>query len=412
MSKKWSLLIFLCAIFVLYTIDRALLGLLAVPIQNETGISNVRFGVLSAAIFWTYSICVPFSGVAGDRFNRARFIGIAAVTWSVMTFLAGFATGFWSLFFLVSVAIVGPQTMYGPSANALLAEYHTKTRTMALSCHQAAFYTGWFVSGAAVSAILACLGSWRWAFRIFGLVGFVIGLAFLLRSSAYTMPAAVAKKGPSLKTSLKAFFGCKTAMLISVCYVTEVFVSYAYCTWGTKFVAQKFNIPSSQAGTGVMFYLYAASFVAILIAGWLTDRYVGRYPRFRLALSTGALALTLPALYLFGMGSSLPQVWVGSALLGAMLGVIGANQFTALFDVVPSDCRSGAIGFLNVIAGFVGSLSPIILGSLSQTYGLKGFEMGFAAMAVVQVIPIVALLMAVFVTFRHDLIITSNLERK
>ena len=111
MKGKWTLLAFLCAIFVTYTVDRALLGILAVPIQEETGISNVRFGVLSAAIFWTYSVCVPFSGLAGDRFNRARIIGFAAVAWSAMTLLAGFASGFWSLLLLVSVAICAPQTL-------------------------------------------------------------------------------------------------------------------------------------------------------------------------------------------------------------------------------------------------------------------------------------------------------------
>lgn len=145
--SKWGMLCFLCGLFVLYTIDRAMLGLLAVPIQQETGLSDVKFGILSAAIFWTYAVCVPFSGLAGDRFDRAKLIGIASIAWSAMTFLAGFANGFWSLFLLVSVAIAAPQTLYGPSANALLAEQHKDTRTIALSCHQAAYYVGWFVSG-------------------------------------------------------------------------------------------------------------------------------------------------------------------------------------------------------------------------------------------------------------------------
>ena len=105
------LLAFLCGIFVTYTVDRALLGLLAIPIQEETGLSNVKFGVLSSAIFWTYALAVPFAGLAGDRFNRVRLIGFAAMAWSAMTFLAGFAGGFWSLLVLVSFAVVVPQTI-------------------------------------------------------------------------------------------------------------------------------------------------------------------------------------------------------------------------------------------------------------------------------------------------------------
>ena len=180
--SKWGMLCFLCGLFVLYTIDRAMLGLLAVPIQQETGLSDVKFGVLSAAIFWTYAVCVPFSGLAGDRFDRAKLIGIASIAWSAMTFLAGFANGFWSLFLLVSVAIAAPQTLYGPSANALLAEQHKDTRTIALSCHQAAYYVGWFVSGASVAAVTALCGSWRGSFFVFGSLGLLVGTMFLLWS--------------------------------------------------------------------------------------------------------------------------------------------------------------------------------------------------------------------------------------
>ena len=409
MKNKWTLLAFLCAIFVTYTVDRALLGILAVPIQNETGISNVKFGVLSAAVFWTYSVCVPFSGLAGDRFNRARLIGLAAVAWSLMTVLAGFATGFWSLLLLFSVAICAPQTMYGPSANALVAEYHRETRTVALSCHQAAYYTGWFVSGAAVAGVLALFGSWRWAFFVFGTVGLVIGAAFLWYSRAIGRKDEVSGSSrPSgkqtVRQSLLAFFGCRTALLVAVCYVTQVFVGYGYSAWGPKFVAQKFGLSPEQAGTGVMFWHYASAFAAILLAGVVTDRFVGKNPRFRLALSAGAAFLTIPLLVLFGTSSSLGVVWASAAFLGAMLGVIGANQFTMIFDVVPSCFRSGSIGFLNVIAGLVGSTAPIALGALSQRMGVRGFELGFASMAGVEALAVLALLAAAALTFRGDFI--------
>ena len=403
MPGKWKLLAFLCAIFVTYTIDRALLGILAVPIQEETGISNVRFGILSAAIFWTYSICVPFSGLAGDRFNRARIVGFAAVAWSAMTLLAGFAGGFWSLLLLVSVAICAPQTMYGPSANALVAEYHRESRTVAMSCHQAAYYTGWFVSGAAVSGLLAVFGSWRWAFFAFGTLGLVLGAGFLWWTRKTASSAAIRQSGkPTIRQSLRAFFGCRTALLVAVCYVAEVFVGYGYSAWGPKFIAQKFALTPARAGTGVMFWHYASAFAAILAAGFVTDRFVRRMPRFRMALSTAALLLSIPSLILFGMGGSLPLVWFSAAFLGAMIGVVGANQFTMVFDVVPSEFRSGAVGFLNVIAGLVGSLAPILLGGLSARLGVKGFEIGFASMAAVQLMAVVALVPAMAVTFRKD----------
>ena len=417
MKDKWLLLVFLFAIFVTYTVDRALLGLLAVPIQKELGLTNSQIGVLSAAVFWTYSACVTFSGLAGDLFNRAKIIGFAAVAWSAMAIFAGCATGFWSLFVLFSIAICAPQTLYGPSANALVAEYHKETRTIALSIHQAAYYTGWFLSGVVVAAVLAWFGSWRAAFFVCGTAGLVFGTAFLVwqrcgglkgggakTAQAAVAQAAAAAEKPTLKKSILAFFGCRTALLTSVCYVTQVAVGYGYSVWGPKFVAQKFNISPAQAGTGVMFWHYAAAFAAIVAAGFVTDRLVKRNPRFRMFLSAGAVVGTIPALVLFGVSDVLWVVWASAAFLGAMIGVIGANQFTMVFDVVPSAYRSGSVGFLNVMAGLIGSLAPIMLGNLSQSYGIPGFEKGFAAMAGVEVFALVTLLAAAVFTYNRDVI--------
>ena len=405
MKNKWAILAFLCGIFVIYTVDRALLGILAIPIQNETGLNDVQLGVLNSAIFWTYALVVPFAGLAGDRFDRVRLIGLAVIAWSAMTLIAGFASGFWSLFLLVSFAIVVPQTIYSPTASALIASLHKETRTVAMSCHQAAYYTGWFVSGAAVAGLIALFGTWRAAFFAFGALGLIVGIVFLFiagRAGSSSAPVDRRSGGSSFRESVRAFWGCPSALLAGAAYVAEVFVGFGYSAWGPKFVAVKFNISPGAAGTGVMFWHYAVSFVAILVTGVVTDRLVRKCPRFRLVLSMAAMAACIPALVLFGLADALPVVWIAAALFGAMRGVFGANQFTNVFDVVPAANRSAAIGFLNIIAGFVGSLAPIFIGWLSHTRGVRGFEIGFASMGVVQALAIAALLCSCLFTFERN----------
>ncbi len=405
MRNKWVILSALCVLFVIYTIDRALLGLLAIPIQQETGMTNVRFGVLTSAIFWTYALVAPFSGLAGDRFNRSRLIGFAAITWSFMIFLVGFADGFWTLLLLASIAVVIPQTLYSPTASAFIASLHKETRTVAMSCHQAAYYMGWFISGAVVAGIVAFFGTWRAAFFTLGALGIVAGVVFLLltaRPSAGSNAAAVVQK-PLLKDSLRAFWGCRSALLAGVGYITLSFVGFGYSVWGPKFIANKFSISAAAAGTGVMFWHYAAAVASILVAGVVTDKFITRFPRFRLLMAIGALLVAIPAMLLFAFGSMLVVSFAGAALLGAMFGVLGANQFTNLFDVVPAAHRAVTIGFLNVVAGLVGSLAPLMLGALSQRYGQAGFEWGFAAMGgLAFVLSIMAFLVSYFFTFYHD----------
>jgi MFS family permease len=162
---------------------------------------------------------------------------------------------------------------------------------------------------------------------------------------------------------------------------------------------------AAAAGTGVMFWHYAASFAAILIAGFVTDRFVERFPRFRLGMAVSAFVLAFPTLFLFSFGETPVIAFAGAALLGVMWGVLGANQFTNIFDVIRSEFRAGAIGFLNVVAGLVGSLSPMFLGWLSQKYGVRGFEIGFSAMGIMLLVPVLAFLISFFITFRKDRVI-------
>ena len=404
----WSTLLFLCGLFFVYTVDRAFLGLLAIPIQQETGIGDLQFGVLNSAIFWSYALCVPFAGLVGDRFDRRKVIGVAAVLWSVMTLLAGFAGGFWSLLLLVSVAITVPQTFYGPAANPLIAETYGHVKTTAMSLHQAAFYSGWFASGAVVAALLSLFGSWRSAYFVFGTLGIVLGLVFLLRTSRKpnpVRPAIEQSNNPNnrtIKQSLLAFFGCPSALLAASGYVLMVFVACGYCAWGPKFVAQKFSLSPAAAGTGVMFWHYAAAFVSILLAGVATDRFVRRWPRFRLALQVSVLVLAAPLLTLFGLAPSVTLTFVAAAAYGLLRGLFEANQFMSIFDVVPPSFRASAIGFTNVLAGTIGALSPVILGALSQKQGVRGLELGFSLLGLALLLAAGLMSISLFFTFRKD----------
>ena len=406
MRNKWALLAFLCATFVIYTIDRALLGPLAIPIQKDTGITDVQFGVLNAAVFWTYAAVVPFAGYAGDRFDRLKLIGLASVVWSAMTVLAGFSTGFWSLLLLIAVAVTAPQTFYSPAAAALIASRHRETRTVAMSCHQAAFYAGWFLSGVSVAAILAWLGSWRAAYFVFGGMGLLLGVVFLVaESSGVDMQRArcpLPQEKTSFAASLRAFFGCPSAVIAALGHVAFTTVAFGYSAWGPKFVALKFNLTPGKAGAGVMFWHFAVAFVAILLAGVVTDRFVGRYPRFRLALQTVALLAAAPLLGLFGFSPALIGVWIAAAAFGFAKGLFEANSFNSLFDVVSPAYRSSAVGFLNVLSGVIGSSAPIFLGAMSQSKGVRGLEIGFAVLGGFLLLACALMCLSLFFTFKRD----------
>lgn len=401
---KWKQLAFLCAIFVVYTVDRAMPGPLALSIQNDVGINDIQFGVLNAAVFWAYAAFVPVAGFLGDRCDRSTLIGVASVVWSAMTLLAGTASGFWSLLLLVSVAITVPQTFYAPAAAGLIASRHVETRGIAMSLHQAAFYVGWMVSGFAVAAVLSTWGSWRVAYFLFGAVGLLLGGFFLVasrRGGRDAERAAVCGK-PGFVESFMVFFGCPSAVLAALGHVSLTFATFGYCAWGPKFVAEKFAVSAGVAGSGVMFFHFASAFAAILAAGFVTDIFVRRYPGFRLALQSAALIAAAPAFFLFAYSGSIAGVWCAAAWLGVAKGAFEANSFNSVFDVVDKRFHASAVGYVNVLAGVIGSAAPILVGWMSQRNGTRGMETGFAVLGAVLLASSALTLCSLFLTFKRD----------
>ena len=385
MTRKWVTLAFLCFAFFFYMSDRQLFGLLVPLIQEDTGLSKLQIGLVDTVLYWIVAVMMPFSGFAGDRWPRTRVIAIAILGWGVLTLLTGFAGGLLGFVFLRSVLCTSVQTFYGPSAYALMADEHKTTRTTALSLHQGAMYTGMLVSGALVAVILAKFGSWRWVYFLFGGATILVGVAFAAvfwRDGR--MSAASQKK--SIAQGMKAFFCNPAALCAGAGYVALIFAANACMSWAPTFIAEKFSLDVGTVGKGVMFGPNLAAMVTVLSAGFVTDFFVRRFPRFRLGVQIAALCCGVPLFAAFGFA---PSAGVCFAMLvgwGIVRGLFQSNTFTSIFDVVPPESRASAVGFVNVFAYIIGSFAPVLFGFISHRWGVKGFEIGFASLGALLVV--------------------------
>ena len=377
--KKWLTLAFLCLAFFFYMSDRQLFGLLVPLIQEDTGLSKLQIGMVDTVLYWVVALMMPLSGFAGDRWPRARMISVAILGWGAFTFATGFAGGLAGFVLLRSVACTGMQTFYGPSAYALVADGHKTTRTTALALHQGAMYTGMLVSGALVAVILAKLGSWRWVYFLFGGATVLVGVAFAAvfwrdgRMSA-------APRRTSVADGMKAFFCNPAALCAGAGYVALIFAANACMSWAPTFIAEKFSLDVGTVGKGVMFGPNLAAMVTVLSAGFVTDLFVRRFPRFRLGVQIAALCCGVPLFAVFGFAPSAGVCFATLVGWGIVRGLFQSNTFTSIFDVVPARSRASAVGFVNVFAYMIGSFAPVLFGFVSHRWGVKGFEVGFASL--------------------------------
>ena len=421
-AYKWLLIAMLSGAFFFHQADRALFGLLTIPIQDELKLTDVQIGWINTTLSWTLAAMTVVAGFLGDRFSRKWIITLSLIAWSLMTVCMGFIGGFVGALFFRSIATGVGESFYAPSAYALIAVHHKETRSVALSIHQAALYIGLMVSGLIVAWMLGFLGTWRNVFIAFGVAGCALGISFIWllkdakergtgngerKLTQSPNPPIPQSSNPSILHSLRAYFCNPSALCATAGFVAIVFVNNAYLFWAPKFAAEKFAIGVGEAGKGVMLWHHLFAFGAILLGGVVTDRLVGRFPRFRLGFQILALLCGAPMLLGIGLAPSFTTLLVAASAYGVFRGFFEVNTHASLFDVVPPAYRSTAVGLLNMIAFFFGGLSGVAMGALSHRWGVHGFEFGFGVMAGAYVIGALLMAFSFFFTFKQNRIIES-----
>ncbi|MBR0506704.1 MAG: MFS transporter [Kiritimatiellae bacterium] len=443
-AYKWFLIAMLSFAFFFHQADRALFGLLTIPIQDELNRTGGQMGWINGALFATLAVMTPIAGFCGDRFSRKWLITGSLIFWSITTACMGFVgdfhvlglviPAFLSVMFFRSIATGGGESFYAPSAYALIAVHHKETRSVALSIHQAALYIGLMTSGALVGWILHALkgsawvakhfgelGFWRPVFIIFGSLGFLLGVGFIFflrekgddgdKGDGGDKRVDCKAKGekPPLIEGLKAFFCNPSALLASGGFIAIVIANNVYMSWAPKFVAEKFaaelgdkTAAVASAGNGTMLWHHVFAFAAIMAGGFLTDAFVKQFPRFRLLVQGMALFLGAPMLVWFGLAPNLISTWVAVAAYGVFRGLFEVNTHASLFDVVAPKYRSTAVGLMTMLAFFLGALAPVLMGYLYDAWGLRGFEVGFAIIGGVYAVGGALMLVSFFFTFNRD----------
>lgn len=393
-NYKWVTLALLSGAFFFHQADRALFGLLTIPIQEDLHLTDLQIGWVNTALFCTLALTTPFAGVLGDRFSRKWIITFSLLFWSLMTACTGLVGGICGLIFFRSVATGGGESFYTPSAFALLAAHHKETRSIAFSIHQSSLYVGLMFSGALVAWALHLFGGWRPVFFAFGGLGFLLGIVFCFalkdkveRIEKVEKVEKVGKGERGLGAAMRAFFFNPAAICAMGGYQAAVFANNAYMCWAPKFMVRKFEgLSVGAAGFGTMFWHHVAALVAILVGGFLTDRIVRRNPKCRPLMQALTLVLGAPMLLWVGFSPTVASAWMAVGAYGVFRGLTEVNTHPSLFDVIEPRFRSTAEGLMNLIVFLVGSTAPLMMGALSDRYGVRGFEIGFAVLGAVYVL--------------------------
>ena len=404
---KWWVVAMLGGAYFFHQADRAIFGVLVPYIQSDLALTERQLGHVNTVLFLTIAVVTFVAGFLGDRFDRKRIITGSLIFWSVATMGLGFASSFVAVVMLRSVATGGGESFYGPSAMSLLASHHRETRSLAFSIHQAALYLGLMLSGVLALRVLDVVGTWRRVFVAFGAAGLILGVSylFLMRPDARddVRRAGGKPEGASLAESFRAFFACPSALLATTGFIAICCVNNTYITWAPKMFHERFGLDGATAGAHAMFYHHLVAFGAILAGGWLTDRFVARFPRFRLGFQICALLLGAPALLLIGRCGTFAAAMAMTAAYGLFRGLFEVNTHASVFDVVPARHRASVVGFMLLLAMGLGALfSGELMGWVFSSFGERAYSVAFALMGGTYALAALLMSVSFFFTFRRD----------
>ena len=400
---KWEVLALLWIAYLLNQADRQIFNVVLPLIRADLDLTDTQVGFIATTFNLVFAILVPISGYLGDRISRKKVLTFSILLWSAATMLSGLSNGLLMFILFRSTATGMGEAMFGPANYAMIADYHKKTRAVAMGIHQTAYYIGIIASGLIAGYVGERYG-WRNAFYIFGSIGVIHGfiLLFRLKDKPKENDHELANTGQpqiSFIESIKVLFKVPTAWILTIGFSGLIFVLTGYLTWTPDYLHETFSMNLASAGFHSMFYTHIAAFFGVLIAGSISDKLAVRNPANRILLQSVGLLAAAPFIVLMGQSTTLVAVYIGFAGFGFMRAFFDANTYTVLYDVIPEKYHASAAGVMQMIGFGIGSLSPVILGALKPIIGMS---MGISCLSVIWIVCSILMFIAYKFTYLRD----------
>ena len=264
------------------------------------GATDAQLGLSRTIFLFAYGCMVPFAGIAADFFRRKWVIVIGAALFSTSVFFTDFAESMLMLFVMYGFMNGIGQCMIPGAASSLIAQYHTETRSTALSIYQSALYVGVLASSVMAGWLGGeSQGGWRISFWAFGGVAVVwtFVLMFFLRNTP-ALKVHDEEVKPKFADALKAFFAKPSALLLTFAFGMLVFGSNCFRTWMPAFMQQKteWGLTPGSAAFHAVFWFYLGSFIGIAVGARVSDRFSHIRRGLRLTIMAVGLALSAPTM--------------------------------------------------------------------------------------------------------------------
>jgi MFS family permease len=371
-SRAWFALAVLFAINTLNFYDRQILGAVGETVREEWKLSDTALGSLGTAFTLLYAVVGVPIGRLTDKFSRRWILFVGVALWSVLTATSGLARNFTELF-VVRLGVGSGEAACAPASASLIGDlFPASRRAKALAV---------FMLGLPLGIALSYLGSsllehrfgWRFTFYIALVPGLICALLALVISEPARGAAEVHQINESKRkgSPYLLVLSIPTMWWLIASGALHNFNMYAIGAFLSPFLQRVHHVSKLNAGMISMVVFGLAGIPGLIAGGMLGDRMVKNKPNGRLVVSTIAIFISAPLMYL---GLSRPVGDLTGFILLAGFGMASmyiyyATVYSAIQDVIEPGLRGTAMALYFFAMYVLGaSLGPIGMGFLSSYY--------------------------------------------
>jgi predicted MFS family arabinose efflux permease len=371
-TRRAYVLFILVVVYTFNFIDRQIVGILAVPIKADLGLTDSQLGLmggLAFALFYT-GLGIPVAMLA-DRFSRTWIMTAALTIWSAMTALSGLATNFWQLFAARLGVGVGEAGGVAPAYSLISDFFPPGERARALGIYSFGIPIGSAI-GIVFGGLIASMIDWRWAFFIVGLAGIVIAPIF--RLTVKEPPRGrfdrdhSGEPATSLRQILHTLSHKPSFWLLSVGASFSSMMGYGVFFWLPSFFVRSYGLTLLDASLFYGAILLIGGLAGIWAGGWLGDRYGQSNHAHYARIPAFAFLATIP-FFVLGVLSPTLTVSFFVLLVPTALGLVWLGPIiSAIQHLVRPDMRATASAVFLFINNLIGiGLGTYAIGFLSDT---------------------------------------------
>ena len=348
-------------------IDRQVLGVLKIPLQQEFGWNEIQYGHLVTYFQMAYAAGMLLVGRLIDRLGTRLGYALAMAFWSLAS-MAHAAAGSFASFAGARFALGFGEAGVFPASIKCVAEWFPKKeRALATGIFNAGTNAGAIITPLVVPWIAQHWG-WRSAFLLTGALGFAWLILWL---GLYRKP----EEHPRVSRAELEYIRCDglevagkikwSALLVyrqTWTYVAGKFlidpIWWFYLFWVPDFLQRQHGLTLTKIGIPIA-VIYLISDVGSVAGGWLSSRLIRGGLSVNAARKIAMLACALcvtPIIFAYRVES----LWGAVLLIGlAAAGHQGfsANLYTLTSDMFPSR----AVGSVAGIGGMAGAIGGMLI---------------------------------------------------